>query len=147
MSATRLRVTVLAALGLAVACAAPDDGPLMEPGNDCMHCHTAKNSPEPDAPVWKVAGTLYPAPGAVAEDGLAGADVIIIDANQKQVTLRTTLAGNFYSAEDFQFPISVEIRKNGKSAKMKDSPPVGTCNACHAAEPKNNAPGRIYLPQ
>lgn len=144
---SRFTSLVSAVVFATLACGVPDNGPQMDPGSDCMACHASNAKGGDGAGSLNVAGTLYRDPHARTELGLDGAEVVITDKNKKQIVMRTGAGGNFYSAESFVFPIQVEVRKNGKTAVMNGSPPVGSCNACHAGEAKNNAPGRVFLGQ
>lgn len=143
---------VLATVWLAAvlqACAVPEDGPMMEPGEDCIHCHGDGGGGE-DGPRWTVAGTVYPSgdtadPGA----GVRGASIWLQDSNGKTFTLRSNKAGNFYSAESLAFPIRVAVGHelgHGRPGEVTDADrPVlvhGSCNRCH--RPGGEAGERVH---
>jgi hypothetical protein len=136
-----LAIAALAAL----ACAPPEEGPLHRPGEDCLACHTdADTSPQPGAPRWTAAGTLYVDPLAAADRGFFGATVTLTDQAGKVVAMRTGGTGNFFTAEALQFPVQVEVQAGGVVARMADAP-SGACNGCHAVPPSGSAPGRIFV--
>jgi hypothetical protein len=111
-----------AALALALAGCVPDEGPMMEPGSDCMECHGGGGEEEEDAPPWTVAGTIA---------GVRGAHITITDANGWSFTLRSNDAGNFYTAEPVAFPL-VAISVDGEPMRDDLPSPHGSCNACHS---------------
>jgi hypothetical protein len=130
----------LAAVSLAAAlqaCSIPEDGPMMEPGEDCIRCHGDGGGEEEDGPAWSVAGTVYPSestadPGA----GVRGASIWIQDSNGKTFTLRSNKAGNFYSAESLAFPIRVVVSnelRHGLPSEVSADRVLshGSCNRCH----------------
>lgn len=90
------RLAAVAAL-LAAACI-PEEGPMMEPGSDCLGCHGGGRG-EDDAVAWTVAGTM---------EG-QGRSVYVQDSAGKSFTVRTNQAGNFYTREPVSFPISVSV--------------------------------------
>jgi hypothetical protein len=96
---------------LLAACAAPEEGPLMAPGQDCLRCHDGA-----EARAWTVAGTWA-----------RGSQVTITDVRGKSFTLRGNQVGNFYSAEPVMFPLTVSV--DGKT--MPDPVTYGGCNRCH----------------
>ena len=102
----------LAAAVLVFAGCAPEEGPLMEPGADCLGCHDGD-----EARLWTAAGTW----------GGQGNQVSLRDANGKSFTLGTNQAGNFYTAESLAFPLQVSV--NGET--MPDAVTYGGCNSCH----------------
>ena len=106
-----MKLALAAAALLVVACV-PSEGPLMEPGRDCLGCHGAG-----EAKRWTVAGTWPP----------QGSRVAIADAAGKSFTLTTNQVGNFYSAEPVTFPLTVSV--DGKT--MPNPVTYGGCNRCH----------------
>jgi len=109
------RALLLGAL-LCAACV-PENGPLMEPGEDCLECH---GGAEDDARAWSAAGTM----------GGKGSRVVITDANGWTITLRSAENGNFYTAEDLRYPVRVSVDGD----EMPDPVPsplsaAGTCIA------------------
>jgi hypothetical protein len=118
-----MRVALAAAM-LAVACV-PSEGPLMEPGRDCLGCHGGG-----EAKRWTVAGTWPP----------QGSRVTVADAAGKSFTLKTNQVGNFYSAESLAFPLTVSV--DGKA--MPNPVTYGGCNLCHG--PFGVQAGPLMLP-
>jgi hypothetical protein len=106
------RAAVAVALLLGAACV-PSEGPLMEPGQDCLRCHDGG-----EARRWTVAGTWAP----------RGTQVTIADSAGKSFTLRTNDVGNFYTAESLQFPLTVSVQ----GTPMPTPATYGGCNRCHA---------------
>ncbi len=122
----------LAALALVAGACIPEEGPMMEPGQDCMECHGggAGGDEGDDARPWTVAGTVYPsAATADAGAGVRGATISIRDAGGKSFDLRSNRAGNFYSAEPLAFPIAVSV--NGSPMDAPVLAGQGSCNRCH----------------
>lgn len=125
-----------------------EESPLMNPGEDCIACH----STESEAPKFVIAGTVM---GASNDDdtcdGLAGVKVQITDANGQMLELSTNSAGNFYAEEkntNIALPYTVKIiGPSGKTNQMSAAQTTGACNSCHTATGANGAPGRITLPQ
>ena len=109
---------------------------MMQPGVDCMQCHNN----------WTVAGTAYAAPDADRGSGLEGAEILVIDADGNELTLKTNGAGNFYTAEPLTFPIHVHARMDSSETSMLHSTSNGACNSCHRQPPYSDAPGRVYVP-
>jgi hypothetical protein len=121
----------LAALALAACACVPDEGPLMDPGSNCMECHGRGGAD----PAWTAAGTVFPSPSAPTGDGVEGVRVHLFDANGRSVTLRTNRAGNFYTRERLAFPLQVTLEGSGFFRAMPHLAPNGECNACHAFPP------------
>jgi hypothetical protein len=144
-------LAALSAVALLQACAVPEDGPMMAPGEDCIRCHGDGGGEEEDGPRWTVAGTVYPSEDADPGAGLRGASIWIQDSNGKSFTLRSNKAGNFYTAESLAFPIRVavdgELRHGQTTGEVDDLDrpilPHGSCNRCHA--PGGEDPdGRVH---
>jgi hypothetical protein len=132
--------------------------PVMNPGDDCLSCHVqgglASGRP------WTLAGTVFPAVDASPDAGLAQAQILVTDANGKQLTLLSNAAGNFYTAEPLADLVDIEIQKGDRRMIMQTSVVgggalqlVGSCNSCHlvSATPGatlglNGAPGRLFVP-
>jgi hypothetical protein len=129
-----MRRTLLIAALLGAGCI-PEEGPLMDPGEDCLECHGGS---EDDAPAWTIAGTM----------GGKGSDVRVRDADGKSFTLHTARNGNFYSREKLRYPITVVVDGEEMEDPVPDilSPPgtcvddrccVGSrcgCNDCHGSD-------------
>lgn len=146
------------ALGLTVAplaaCSASGDdsdgvgfevGATMLPGDNCRSCHGAPASDYPSAPNWTVAGTVFEGP--TSDVGLQGVIVHIRDAAGRTEQLLTNEVGNFHTLTEFEVPYWVALEREGVRVAMPAPPPSGGCNACHAASPVGDAPGRLYVPQ
>jgi len=112
-----LAACALGAALLGTAACIPEEGPMMEPGSDCMECHDGG-----EARRWTAAGTF----------GGQGNQVVLQDAAGKSLTLHTNRAGNFWTAEPLTFPLR-RVSVNG--SVMPATPPVsqGSCNVagCH----------------
>ena len=138
----RVAGPLAAAAALAAAACTPANGPLMDPGADCLGCHTGGSG----AKRWTVAGTIYEGDvGGVRGPAVKGANVTITDANAWTFQLRTNDAGNFYTAEPVVFPLKVCVDRHGTNACMDEPVPagMGSCNVCHGPggvlEPVNHA--------
>jgi hypothetical protein len=115
---TRPAVFVFAFAALLAAGCIPENGPMMEPGSDCLECHGGGGGEE-DAVAWTVAGTL----------GGQGSKVSIRDANGRSFTLTANQAGNFYTRESVRFPLVVAV----DGEQMRDPVTYGGCNRCHGS--------------
>jgi len=140
-----MRTFAFAVILASTACAG-GEGPLMLPGHDCLACHGGSAAHALGAPTWSVAGTVYAAPDADPNAGVEGVLVHVTDATGAQLTLRSNLAGNFYSAEVLAFPLQqVCVERAGASSCMQNVA-QGSCNSCHTLPSQNQAPGRITAP-
>jgi hypothetical protein len=134
------RFLAAAAVLLGLAACVPEASPLMRPGQDCLSCHTGDRKP------WTIAGTLYDSYTADENAGLEGGEVLVKDANGRELTMRTNPAGNFFTAEKLAFPVQVQVQHNGLRMAMGRPIETGACNSCHAGVPLNGAPGRLAVP-
>lgn len=134
------RAVVLLALAGALAACVPEGSPLMRPGQDCLACHVGENRP------WTVAGTIYAAPDADENAGLEGAEVLVTDANGRELTMRTNPAGNFFTREALAAPYRVEVQYGETRMAMSHPPASGSCNSCHVPGSTAGAPGRVFVP-
>lgn len=125
------------------ACGGSDEGPLMKPGENCMTCHVAGGQAREE--VWTVAGTAYTTATDTALMGVSGISVVITDANNKQITLTSNAAGNFYTKDAVTFPISAELRRGAKVQKMSMKVSTGACASCHNQPSSGGAPGRLFV--
>lgn len=119
--------------------------PDMNPGKACNACHKT----EPKAPALTIAGTVYPTGHEpdLCNGGLSGVQVIITDANGKNVTITPrTLSGNFYTALSIATPFTAKVTYQGRTRFMNTPQKDGDCNSCHTQDGKTGAPGRILLP-
>lgn len=112
----------------------------MTPGQDCLGCHGAGG----EAPAWSFAGTVYP-----GGKGVAGVTISVRDANGKTVSVRSNEAGNFYSAEKLQAPVTIWMSWGGAVRQMPaltggDVARFGRCNECH--RPGGDAEGYLEPP-
>jgi hypothetical protein len=124
-----------------------ETGPLMLPGEDCTRCHKAGSEYE-RAPVWSVAGTVYPNAEALPNEGVAGVSIHLMDASGVVLeTLRSNDAGNFYTGRALPANYRVELEHVGGRIAMPCPPPSGGCSKCHSDPPIGFAPGRIHVPQ
>jgi mono/diheme cytochrome c family protein len=127
----RRRVSALALLFCGCADIAGFDGnPQMDPGQDCLSCHTATGVAS--ALNFSVGGTVYPAAYAGTEGGLFSAEIDITDSNGRKLALLSNGAGNFYSAEAVEFPAMVAAKVGGQVFGMQSPAPNGHCNVCHS---------------
>ena len=134
--------------------------PVMDPGLDCLTCHSAGSSTScSTSPCraawrpWSLAGTVYGSPDAGTADGVAGVQVVVTDSTGKTLTLVSNAAGNFYTAEPLSFPLASLMVQNGKHRMAMNldpsiamPPQIGSCNLCHTQPPAFTAPGRLFVP-
>jgi hypothetical protein len=129
-----VRWLALTALAATVACV-PSDGPLMEAGENCQGCHGAGEQTlylgerRRNATGWTIAGTVYDL--ADTAKAVEGAQVQITDANGFNFSLRSNLAGNFYSKESVTLPLRACIASNGQTVCQQSPVTSGSCNLCH----------------
>jgi hypothetical protein len=131
--------------------------PVMNPGQDCLCCHSTSYTGGGLCPYshnasrrpWTVAGTVFGTPDADVDAGIVGAEVLIT-VGGKQYTLVTNQAGNFYTGEDIGDGVftDVQIQWKGKRMRMNldSAKAIGACNSCHTVPPLNGALGRLYVP-
>ena len=118
----------------------------MRSGEACISCHRNK-----DAPVYFFAGTVYPT-GHEPDDcagGLAGATVIITDANNVEHQLTVNATGNFGLEDRGQSvptPYHARVVWQGRVRAMGAAQTSGDCNLCHTQGGSQGAPGRVTLP-
>ena len=146
MSRLACMAAVLFLALLALSGCVPDRGPTMRPGEDCLSCHGAGTGAE-IGPAWSVAGTVFDGTFAEQEAGLRGAILRLTDSNGRKLSLETNAGGNFYSAEALAFQLqSACLERGSKVYCMLKEVPQGSCNTCHAAQPRWTAPGRLVAP-
>ena len=116
-----IRPAALLALAALAGCA-PEEGPLMSPGDDCLDCHSGG-----EAKAWTVAGTM----------GHQGSHLSITDATGWSFTLRANKVGNFYTAERVTFPLRVAVDGQPMTNPVQD----GSCNRCHGNGPGSGGGG------
>lgn len=117
------------------------NGPLMTPGQDCQRCHREGGNAQP----FSVSGTIFPGSASTDLEGLEGATVLLVDANDQQFALPTNAAGNFYTREDVQLPVAVSVQIGSTTRHMEPLVTYGGCNRCHGLPPKEGADGRAYV--
>jgi hypothetical protein len=113
LAACALGATLLGAAGCI-----PEEGPMMEPGSDCMECHDGG-----EARRWTAAGTFRG----------QGSQVVLQDAAGRTLTLHTNRVGNFWTAEPLAFPLR-RVSVNGSVMPSTPAVTQGSCNrgnACH----------------
>jgi hypothetical protein len=121
-----------------------DEGPLMEPGGDCIGCHSKSD----EGPAYSLAGTVM---AATDDDdrcvGVGGLTVEITDANGAVLELTTNAVGNFFWSEPVAMPYEARVvGPNGSSRAMATPQSSGACGSCHTASGDKGAPGRILPP-
>jgi hypothetical protein len=119
----------------------------MEPGGDCIGCHSSGEGPS-----FSVAGTVM---AALRDDtncrGVEGVTVRLTGADGGQLDLVTNANGNFFLRAGrgaLTFPYHAEVIHNGVTTPMLAARTEGEtdCNSCHTAAGANTAPGRIVAP-
>jgi hypothetical protein len=121
------------------------ESPEMHPGRSCIDCH-AKG----EGPTFIIAGTVFQ-DISEADDvyGVPGAVVQITDASGKVRTLTTNASGNFFlkaRGNTVAMPFTAKVIYKGNENAMAASQSTGNCAACHTAQGRNGAPGRIIVP-
>lgn len=134
-----LRILSLAVLATTLLACEPYESAHMEPGEDCMSCHIDSRLR------WTISGTVYADPKAQAHEGIGGAEVLVTDANGRELTLKTNSSGNFYTREEVRFPIRVSVRHGDAILTMPKPAIHGSCNGCHNDPPKQEATGRVFV--
>jgi hypothetical protein len=115
-----------------------------------MQCHSAKG--QASDRTWTVAGTVFADPAARLDGGVENAEILITDDAGTELTLLSNEAGNFYTGETLVPPIHVQVQWGTHRMRMVESPPIGSCNACHTSPPVaavtnfSPAPGRLFVP-
>ena len=120
----------------------------MQPGQPCITCHLQQGG---DAPIFTIAGTVYPTGHEASGcNGVGGTSVIrVMDANGGVLfDLTPNAVGTFASLSEVPAGFRVKVLTFTGERAMLQSPPHGDCNACHtpygAGDP--TAPGRIRMP-
>jgi hypothetical protein len=126
----------------------------MHPGGKCITCHLKNIS----APLWKVAGTVYPTAhepdecnGVSSEfmdGGMSEVAIVITDhTGQTKPPIPVNKVGNFKLIDILDPPYYVKVTYKGKESKMMMPATSGDCNSCHTQNGEQGAAGRIVLPQ
>ncbi len=117
---------------------------LMLPGRACLQCHDRTRGP---SAAMVVAGTVF---GDVRQrDGCPGVPeqrVVIVDAEGREVSFTTNLAGNFYFRQPLVFPVRARVEDGDTIREMQEPVDSGDCNVCHTVLGTEMAPGRIVRP-
>ena len=113
-AATLVTLLLTGLLFTAAACV-PEEGPMMEPGSDCMECHGGD-----EAKAWTIAGTLLQ---------FTRRQVVVVDAAGKTFNLRINQAGNLWSSEPITYPLRVSV--DGSAMPGAVTSGGGSCNTCH----------------
>jgi hypothetical protein len=121
----------------------------MHPGDACITCHATSGG---EAPTFTAAGTVFPS-GHEPNDcnGLdptsIGLEVVLTDANGKDIPVSVNSVGNFYYTGALAIPFTARLTENdGKVRAMATPQTSGDCNSCHTQTGANGAPGRITAP-
>lgn len=122
-----------------------EEGPHMNPGQDCVGCHASSGG---EAPRFAFAGTIYTNYDEPDDCyGAQGASVTITDAAGHSWTTNSNSAGNFFFYESqvgsVTWPITAEVTANGATNVMTMPQSSGACNSCHTAAGSGGAPGRV----
>jgi hypothetical protein len=123
---------------------------LMNPGLGCDTCHVLGGSAS--GYEFDLAGTVYPtAHEPDLCDGVAGATIVVTDANNAEHTLTINAAGNFYNFDylgvgAIPTPYKAKVVFNGQERPMLTPQTNGDCNSCHTEQGTQNAPGRVMMP-
>ena len=129
------------------------EGADMAPGRACVACHAEENaaSGELDAPMFAVAGTLYPTLNEPDDCRAPAAQGAIVRVTSLSGLVREAIAnevGNFFLDEEDGVvpPFTVEVVQSSRRRRMVTPAPSGDCSTCHAAVGLSGAPGRVLLP-
>jgi hypothetical protein len=118
---------------------------VMYPGISCNTCHAQRG-----IFTFAIAGTVYGAPHEADNCfGVAGASVVITDANDASITLVTDVSGNFLvepGEANVALPFTAQVVTDAGVNQMLASQTSGDCNGCHTQAGANGAPGRILTP-
>jgi hypothetical protein len=127
---------------VALTLAACDNSPTMDPGSDCLSCHSPGGRAHR---AYSVAGTVFAQPDSPEFDGVAGANVVVTDANGRIVTMTTNAAGNFYTEEDVTLPLDVLVQVGDIVRHMEPRVTKASCGSCHEAVPYQGTEGRVFI--
>jgi hypothetical protein len=94
-------------------------------GRDCLSCHDGSG----EAPQFTFAGTLYNGSGTA----VAGAEIRVVDAAGKAVSVYSATDGNFYQkgSSTFAAPGHAGARNAATTNLMVSQVTNGGCNSCH----------------
>ena len=145
---SKISAGVLVSVLLLASCSHDDDeNEFMAPGQNCLSCHGSGGNAAHEA-TFTIAGTVFAALDSDTSAGVEGVSILIVDAADKQLTLKSNRVGNFFTSESVQFPLkSVKVAKEGKEHFMDTQVSTGACSSCHSQPASGGAPGRLYLTQ
>ncbi len=119
------------------------EGSRMAPGQACNNCHASSG----EAPIFALAGTAYPTAHEPDDcNGVSAMQIVIVDANNRSITLTSNTAGNFDYSGSVALPYHAKIVANGRERAMSAAQTNGDCNSCHTETGASSAPGRIMAP-
>lgn len=117
----------------------------MNPGMACISCHQSGEGPS-----FSIAGTVYPTghepDRCNSTIGNAGAQIVIVGADGKQLTLTPNSVGNFSTRTAVKTPYQAKVTYQGRERLMLTAQTSGDCNSCHTQNGNMKAPGRITVP-
>lgn len=117
----------------------------MNPGLACINCHSKGRGPR-----YAIAGTLFPTAHEPdlcdGANGNNGAQIVIVGADKKSITLTPNAAGNFYYQGMIATPYQAKVVYMGRERVMAEAQTSGDCNTCHTQAGAMKAPGRVMLP-
>jgi len=103
-------------------------GEFMHPGSDCLTgCHEAGGSAES---TFTLAGTVLQS--ATCPEGVEGAIVHVVDAEENVIDMTSNEEGNFFTDEAVVKPYSVSVEVDEASHVMMTSTTNGSCGFCHS---------------
>jgi hypothetical protein len=102
-------------------------------GAACAGCHDGTT-----ATLWTASGTLYDT--VAGANAIAGATIVLTDANGQQVSIVTSSNGNFYTQSALALPVSARASGCPNDVAMVSKASSGDCNSCH------NSSLRVHLP-
>ncbi len=128
----RLAAAALAALlsTTLAACGEGEEGhALMEPGSNCLSCHTGGEEGR-----FTFAGTVYGAGDAAADQGLAGVTVTLTGSSGS-ATLISNAAGNFFTSQNLGTDVRVQLSFGGVTVDRPGhiAGASAGCGGCHTA--------------
>jgi hypothetical protein len=106
-------------------------GGQMLPGSDCTECHG-----------FTAAGTIFA--DLDGTEPLASATIRVTDSLAVTVEMTSNSAGNFYTNDALEPPLTGEVEVGGTTVAMVSTPSVGGCNSCHSCT--GTAGGKLIGP-
>ncbi len=103
-------------------------GEFMHPGSDCLTgCHEPDGNAES---TFTLAGTILRS--ATCPEGVEGAIVHVVDAEENEIDLTSNEEGNFFTDEAVVMPYVVLVEVDGEVHEMITSTTNGSCAFCHS---------------